>query len=150
MTASGAGVIGNNGGAPLLTAGTVDLVTAGSDVGSVKSPILTSATNVHLATNSTGSVYVNDDQSATVTTGTVTTGRVGTLIFVDTNGSGTITVGTGGIHSTSNVSLTAPGSIIEGAEKGVVTGNNIQLTSGTGDIGASDDPLLLATPVGCG
>lgn len=108
LTAAGTtSTISNTAGGGTLIAGTVNLQTGGGDIGASGSNISLSADNVNARTNSTGAVYLSNDRTSTIATGSGVAGSTGAFNYNET-GSGAIgSVGTAGINSTGDVNLIA-------------------------------------------
>lgn len=132
VTTEGTGIITENGlglGTGTLTGSQVNITTGGGNYGSGGLPILTNTPILFVQSNSAGSGFINDSQTASITTGTGATGSVGNLTVTETTTNTTLNVGTAGITATGNVTLQG------------VTGNNNSINfegnvtqSGGGDI----------------
>ena len=175
---SGAGTVslgtdgtGTMSGTGLITANQVNIQTGGGNIGTSGAQLNLSTPTLIVRMNSAGTAFISDNQSVNLTSGTGTSGTIGSLTLTETSGTGSITVGSAGITNTgvltlqgatgtntsinvnggitrsgfattSNLTATGTG-VIARTGAGSIDQGNINLVTAGGDIGATGTPILI-------
>jgi hypothetical protein len=162
---------GTMSGTGLITANQVNIQTGGGNIGTSGAQLNLSTPTLNVRMNSAGTAFISDNQSVNLTSGTGTSGTIGSLTLTKTLGSGSITVGSAGITNTgvltlqgaagtdtsininggitrsgfattSNLTATGTG-VIARTGTGSIDQGNVNLVTAGGDIGATGTPILM-------